>query len=174
MPERPIIIKKYENRRLYDTHNSRYVNLEESAQMVRDGTEVQVIDAGTGDDLTRVILTQIITEGAKSSDSAFPLDMLRQMVKASGRVGQEGLAGYMKAMADMYQNTYAAFVPGYPVPGFAVPRTEPPAPGSPRGEEGGSSIEELRRRIEELEQLMARNAKARPAATKKRTATRKR
>lgn len=169
MPERPIIIKKYENRRLYDTRNSRYVNLEDIAQMVRDGADVQVLDAATGDDLTRVILTQIITEGAKAPGSAFPLDMLRQMVMASGQASREGVLGYMKAMVDMYQNTYETFAPGYSALGFVPRRPEPPAASAEPKEESSPSIEELHRRIEELEQTMARKAANRPAARTKRS-----
>src|SRR5450432_3164258 len=106
-----VVIKKYENRRLYDTTNSRYVNLDEVAQMVRDDTDVQVVDVATGEDLTRLVLTQIIVEDAKSQHSSFPLDMLRQMVMASGRSSQEGFLRYMKSMFGMYQNAYPAFPP---------------------------------------------------------------
>jgi polyhydroxyalkanoate synthesis repressor PhaR len=61
----PIVIKKYGNRRLYDSAGSRYVNLDDIAELVRAGQNVQVVDAKTGKDLTRVTLTQIITEDAK-------------------------------------------------------------------------------------------------------------
>ena len=60
-----ILIKKYGNRRLYDTAGSRYVNLDDLAAHVRAGREVRVVDAKTGQDLTRVTLTQIITEDAE-------------------------------------------------------------------------------------------------------------
>jgi polyhydroxyalkanoate synthesis repressor PhaR len=149
MPARTVIIKKYENRRLYDTSNSRYVNLEDIAQMVREGTEVQVLDATSGEDLTRQVLTQIIAENAKVSDSAFPIDMLRQMVIASGRMGQEGMLGYMKAMSQMYESTFRAFVPP------SQPK-EPP------------SLEELRRRIEDLERMVEKNANSKTAPKGKR------
>src|ERR1700733_11994111 len=111
MEPKRVVIKKYENRRLYDTAGSRYVNLEEVAQMLRDGTEVQVVDANTGEDLTRLVLTQIIMEGAKGRDSGFPLDMLRQMVMTSGATSQEALLKYMKTTLEMYQNAYRAFSP---------------------------------------------------------------
>jgi polyhydroxyalkanoate synthesis repressor PhaR len=106
-----VVIKKYENRRLYDTTNSRYVNLDEVAQMLQRGEDVQVVDAATGEDITRLILTQIIVEDAKTTDSTFPLDVLRQMVIASGRAGQEGTLKYMKAMLDFYQNSYRMMTP---------------------------------------------------------------
>src|SRR5580704_3780550 len=101
MEPKRVVIKKYENRRLYDTTGSRYVNLEEVAQMVREGTDVQVVDASTGEDLTRVILTQIIMDEAKGRDSAFPIDMLRQMVMTSGATSQEALLKYMKTTLEM-------------------------------------------------------------------------
>ena len=111
MAAKTILIKKYENRRLYDATNSRYVNLDEVAAFVHAGYDVRVVDAASGEDITRVILTQIIAEGAKTADSSFPLDILRQMVIASGRASQEGALRYTKAMLDLYQNTYRAMAP---------------------------------------------------------------
>src|SRR5664279_1230414 len=111
MAQKTIVIKKYENRRLYDATNSRYVNLEEVAQLLQQGNDVQVIDASSGEDITRLILTQIIVEDAKTPDSSFPLDLLRQMVIASGRVSQESTLKYMKAMLDLYQNSYRMMAP---------------------------------------------------------------
>src|ERR1700741_3615727 len=100
--DKKIIIKKYENRRLYDVTHSRYVNLDEVARAVQDGYDVQVLDASTGEDLTRLVLTQIITENAKAPDSVFPLDILKEMVVASGKASQESALIYMRAVADMY------------------------------------------------------------------------
>jgi polyhydroxyalkanoate synthesis repressor PhaR len=109
MPQPRVVIRKYENRRLYDTARSRYVNLEEVAEMVRQGVDVQVVDARTGEDLTRLVLTQIIVDDAKGQESALPLDFLRQLVMASGRATQEGFAGYMKTVFDTYQQAYDTF-----------------------------------------------------------------
>lgn len=97
-----IIIKKYENRRLYDTASSRYVNLEDVTELVREGEEVQVVDAKSGEDLTRVVLTQIIVEGAKDKDSGLPTDMLRQIIIASGRAQQQILTSYFRFALDLY------------------------------------------------------------------------
>ena len=108
MNRKKIIIKKYGNRRLYDTAHSRYINQDEVAEMVRDGRDVQVVDAATGEDLTRLVLTQIIVEHAKEPGSAFPLDILRQMVVAYGKATQENTLKYTKAVLDMYQNAYQA------------------------------------------------------------------
>src|SRR5579884_1089330 len=140
-----VVIRKYENRRLYDTANSRYVNLDEIAQMVRDGADVQVVDAASGEDLTRLVLTQIIVEDVKTPDSGFPLDVLRQMVMASGRVSRETAGRYMKAMVDIYQNAYRDFMQSM-------------IGGAP-GEQ--ATIQEMRRRIEELERQVAEQGKKR-------------
>lgn len=161
-----IVIKKYENRRLYDTANSRYINLDEVAQLLRDGRDVEVVDAATGEDLTRLVLTQIIVDHAKEPDSAFPIDVLRQMVVASGKVTQEGAVNYMKAVFDMYQNAYRAVAP--PLAPFDFMRTAPPSPPEvpaapgprpPRVKEKeneSADVSGLRQRIEELESLVSR------------------
>src|SRR6201998_4171346 len=98
-----ILIKKYENRRLYDTAGSRYVNLDDLAAHIRAGREVQVVDAKTGQDLTRVVLTQIITEDAKDKPTGLPLELLRQLIIASDEVRQEFLMWYLKSAFDTYQ-----------------------------------------------------------------------
>ena len=173
MARATIVIKKYENRRLYDTTNSRYVNLDEVAQAVREGHEVQVLDAATGEDITRLILTQIIVDNAKAPNSAFPLDILRQMVMATGRASQEGTLKYMKAMFDMYQTAYRA-VPQPMGPfdfmmggaGMRPPQTEAtppppspaeakPTPAEPKAKgRSEQEFKDLQRRVEELSVLV--------------------
>jgi polyhydroxyalkanoate synthesis repressor PhaR len=103
-----IVIKKYPNRRLYDTTGSRYVNLDEIAALVQQGKDLQVIDAQTGQDLTRVTLTQIITEHAKERPGGLPLELLRQLIVATDQVGQEFLAWYLKSAFDTYQKVQGA------------------------------------------------------------------
>src|SRR6266513_3208060 len=98
-----ILIKKYGNRRLYDTTSSRYVNLDDLAAYIRAGREVRVVDAKTGQDLTRVLLTQIITEDAKEKPTGLPLELLRQLIIASDEVRQEFLMWYLKSAFDTYQ-----------------------------------------------------------------------
>ena len=99
-----IVIKKYANRRLYDTSSSRYINLEDIAALVRNGKDVQVVDANTGEDLTRVTLTQIIVGDARDQPSGLPLELLRQLIVASDRVGREFIMWYLKSAFDAYQN----------------------------------------------------------------------
>lgn len=99
----PIVIKRYGNRRLYDTAGSQYVNLDDIAAFIRKGHEVQVVDAKTGRDLTRVTLTQIITEDAKAKPTGLPLELLRQLILASDQVRQEFVMWYLKSAFDTYQ-----------------------------------------------------------------------
>lgn len=178
-----VLIKKYENRRLYDTTNSRYVNLDEVAQILQQGGDVRVVDAATGEDITRLILTQIIVEDAKTPDSNFPLDVLRQMVIASGRASQESALKYMKAMLDIYQNTYRVMSP--PLNPFefiqnpyasrgAEGSAAPPAGSRETPETGPESarkpqvdqVEQLKKRVAELEKLVSSLAPKRSARKK--------
>jgi polyhydroxyalkanoate synthesis repressor PhaR len=108
MEQRPVVIKKYGNRRLYDTAGSRYVNLDQIATFIREGREVRVLDAKTGQDLTRVTLTQIITEDAKDKPTGLPLELLRQLIMASDQVRQEFVMWYLKSAFDTYQKVQDA------------------------------------------------------------------
>lgn len=184
MAQKTVVIKKYENRRLYDTTNSRYVNLEEVAQLLQQGNDVRVMDASSGEDITRLILTQIIVEDAKTPESTFPLDLLRQMVVASGRASQESALQYMKAMLDVYQNAYRA-MPN-PLNPFdfmksARPSTEETPDSGKRSTSGGKvaesrqpnatqaqpeNVEELRNRLADLEKVVSKLSGPKP--TKKR------
>jgi polyhydroxyalkanoate synthesis repressor PhaR len=183
----PLVIKKYENRRLYNTLTSQYINQDQVAQLVRDGYDVRIVDAATGKDLTRLILAQIVLEDAKTPDSVFPLDALRQMILASGRATQENALRTMKTMMDMYQNAYRALPP--PMNPFEFQpgrRAEPPAAdGAPGGRQSqqdqppasetrtkASEVGELKRRLEELESLLTKRVpkKGRPRAKSRRKA----
>jgi polyhydroxyalkanoate synthesis repressor PhaR len=174
MEPKPILIKKYENRRLYDATNSRYVNLDEVAKMLQNGDDVRVVDAATGEDITRLILTQIIVEDAKAPNSNFPIDVLRQMVIASGRASQESALKYMKTMLDIYQNTYRVMAPPLnpfefiqhkDAPSGAAP--EPHPSGRAREPEPAADVDELKQRVAELEALVAKIAPRTTAKKKK-------
>jgi len=162
MASAPVVIRKYPNRRLYDTRSRRYVNLDDLAALIRQGTELRVVDARTGEDLTRVVLTQIIVEDAKGQPTGLPLELLRQLIMASDRAGQEFIMWYLKSAFDAYakvQETVesrlsdvrqAALSPLAMVrnllTGQAVTPQAPPAE---------SEIEQLRLRVAELESRLA-------------------
>ena len=99
----PIVIKKYENRRLYDTHNSRYVNLDGVAEMVRGGQDIQVVDSKSGEDVTRHVLTQIIVDGAKDPERGPPLEFLRDLVRARDQAGHDFFQWYLKSAGEVYE-----------------------------------------------------------------------
>ena len=107
-----VIIKKYANRRLYDTSTSRYINLEEIATLIRNGKEVRVVDAKTGEDLTRVTLTQIIVEDAKGGPTGLPLELLRQLIVASDHVGREFVMWYLNSAFKAYQKVQESLQSG--------------------------------------------------------------
>ncbi|MEO8736924.1 MAG: polyhydroxyalkanoate synthesis regulator DNA-binding domain-containing protein [Edaphobacter sp.] len=181
MEPKTILIKKYENRRLYDSTNSRYVNLDEIAKMLQNGDDVRVVDAATGEDITRLILTQIIVEDAKAPDSNFPIDVLRQMVIASGRASQESALKYMKTMLDIYQNTYRVMAPplnpfeflqrkegtpgSVPVDQSDAPPAEKRTPNA-KGPKAGE-VDELKQRVAELEALVSKIASQKPLKKRK-------
>jgi polyhydroxyalkanoate synthesis repressor PhaR len=103
-----VVIKKYGNRRLYDTRTSRYVNLDDIARMIRKGEQVQVLDAKTREDLTRVILTQVITEDVREKPTGLPLELLRQLIVATDQTRQEFIMWYLKSAFDTYQTVQDA------------------------------------------------------------------
>ena len=75
-----VTIKKYANRRLYNTATSTYVTLDHLAQMVKDGTDFAVFDAKTGEDITRSVLTHIIVEEESKGQNLLPIDLLRHLI----------------------------------------------------------------------------------------------
>jgi polyhydroxyalkanoate synthesis repressor PhaR len=95
------VIKKYANRRLYNTATSTYVTLEDLAQMVRGGTDFVVYDAKTGEDITRPVLTQIIFEEEnKGSHNLLPINFLRQLIRFYGDAMQGVVPGYLEISLD--------------------------------------------------------------------------
>jgi polyhydroxyalkanoate synthesis repressor PhaR len=90
------VIKRYSNRKLYDTQESRYVTLEEIEEMIRGGKEIAVVDASSGEDLTSVTLTQIILENERTHRTALPSAFLHQLIK-HGEAWQEFVQRSMRS-----------------------------------------------------------------------------
>jgi polyhydroxyalkanoate synthesis repressor PhaR len=172
MEPAPVIIKKYGNRRLYDTAASRYVNLDEIAGIIRQGKDVRIVDAKTGRDLTRVTLTQIITEDAKDKPTGLPLELLRQLVVASDEVRQEFVMWYLKSAFEAYEKVQGAVQSRLGEVQSAILSpvdimakflgSSPPARPRP---ESGAEVQALRKRVAELE---VRLGKSSGSKTKKR------
>jgi polyhydroxyalkanoate synthesis repressor PhaR len=94
--KKPIVIKKYANRRLYNTATSSYVTLDDLAQMIKEGGDFVVYDAKTGEDLTRPVLTQIIVEQEQKGQNLLPISFLRQLISFYGDSMQFLVPGYLE------------------------------------------------------------------------------
>jgi polyhydroxyalkanoate synthesis repressor PhaR len=90
------IIKRYSNRKLYDTQESRYVTLEELEELIRAGKEISVVDVSTGEDLTSVTLAQIILENERNHRATLPIGFLHQLIK-HGEAWQEFIQKSLKS-----------------------------------------------------------------------------
>jgi polyhydroxyalkanoate synthesis repressor PhaR len=104
----PVIIKKYANRRLYNTQTSSYVTLDHLAGMVKEGTEFEVQDARTGDDITRSVLTQIIFEEEAKGQSLLPIKFLRQLIRFYGDNLQAFVPGYLDMSMESFTKNQGA------------------------------------------------------------------
>jgi polyhydroxyalkanoate synthesis repressor PhaR len=99
----PVVIKKYANRRLYNTQTSSYVTLDHLCEMVKAGTEFEVRDARSGEDITRSVLTQIIFEEEAKGQSLLPIKFLRQLIRFYG----DSLQGFVPGYLDMSMDSFA-------------------------------------------------------------------
>ena len=98
----PIIIKKYANRRLYNTRSSSYITLDHLAKMTREGVDFKVIDAKTGADITHQILTQIIMEEESSGEQMLPVSFLRQLISMYGNSMQSLIPHYLEVSMENF------------------------------------------------------------------------
>lgn len=108
MPD-PVVLKKYSNRRLYDTRNSRYVTLEDVARMIRDGEQVQINDAKSGEDVTAFILTQVVLEAARRRNSLLPVSVLHLIIRHGDDALGEYFEKYFQKTIQNYLATKEAF-----------------------------------------------------------------
>jgi polyhydroxyalkanoate synthesis repressor PhaR len=162
------VIKRYSNRKLYDTQESRYVTLEEIEEMIRGGKEISVVDASTGEDLTSVTLAQIILENERNHRAALPSAFLHQLVKhgeawqdfvqRSMRSSLEGIISSQREMDRVFRDWAARSGWGaVPAPGAAAPGGAKPAePGrrettDPDAERLKEEVATLRERLRALE-----------------------
>jgi polyhydroxyalkanoate synthesis repressor PhaR len=160
--DKPVVIRKYSNRRLYNTSTRKYVNLQEIAALIRKGADVQVVDVKTGEDLTRVVLSQIIVEDAKDQPTGLPLDLLRQLIVASDQAGQEFIMWYLRSAFDAYHKMQETLQTGLQEartaalsPFHLMKNLLSGASGSPSNGE----LEQLRHRVAELEEALRKRAR---------------
>jgi len=104
-----VIIKKYANRRLYNTESSSYITLDHLAQMTREGRDFKVIDAKTEEDITHNILTQIIMEEENRGQTMLPVNFLRQLISMYGDSMQAMVPQYLEASMEAFRRNQNQF-----------------------------------------------------------------
>jgi polyhydroxyalkanoate synthesis repressor PhaR len=103
-----VTIKKYANRRLYDTESSSYITLDRLAAMIREGRDFEVVDAKTGEDITHQVLTQIIVDEESRGSTLLPVNFLRQLIGMYGGQMQGAVPPYLEAAMDAFQKNQQA------------------------------------------------------------------
>jgi polyhydroxyalkanoate synthesis repressor PhaR len=178
---RMVTIKKYGNRRLYNTESSSYINMEQLAELIQGGAEVQVVDAKTGEDLTREVLLQVVMEVLHGGD-LFPVSMLRRIIRSTGsnpwaRMMNQQLVSGLRLLSSQLDQAERVFelghlsgMPGMSAP-FGFPGTQPPKPSprpepappsppepeptqEPKDDSAKQQLDELRARLADLEKLL--------------------
>lgn len=103
-----VTIKKYANRRLYDTESSSYITLDRLAAMIREGRDFEVVDAKSGEDITHQVLTQIIVDEEARGSTLLPVNFLRQLIGLYGGQMQGAVPPYLEAAMDAFQKNQQA------------------------------------------------------------------
>lgn len=143
------IIKRYSNRKLYDTKDSKYVTLLQIAEMVRGGEEVQIIDNNTKDDLTEITLAQIIYEEQKAHSRSVPLQTLKELIHARTE----------KVLADLREGPIGRLIPGGKVGEEKVP--EPVLPVKEKERESKPTlVDQAKEKLEEVQHTLDERVKA--------------
>jgi polyhydroxyalkanoate synthesis repressor PhaR len=150
--ERPRrVIKRYSNRKLYDTKDSRYVTLLQIAEMVRGGEEVQIIDNNTKDDLTEVTLAQIIYEEQKAHSRNVPLQTLKELIHARTE----------KVLADLREGPIGRLIPGSKPPDDKVPpSSEEPQEIEKDHESKPTLVDQAKEKLEEVQHTLDERIRA--------------
>jgi polyhydroxyalkanoate synthesis repressor PhaR len=164
-----MLVKKYGNRRLYDTEQSRYVRLDELAERIRGGADVRVVDAKTDADLTAPTLAQIIFED-RNAARLLPVPLLVQLIRLRDDALGEFLGRYVSWAMELYLQTrqgtglYNPFLPflSGPMAGRPLP-SPPPTPTSPEpaGRPQADDVKQLRREVEALKKRLRNPRKKR-------------
>jgi polyhydroxyalkanoate synthesis repressor PhaR len=149
----PILIKRYENRKLYDTSRSAYVTLEEIAGMIREGKEIKVVDAKTNEDLTKSTLALIILENERDKKNVLPLSFMYQLIKYGEAIQgtfqdylSTGFDAFLASQRDVQEHMREWT--GAPGRKKARPAPEPAAPSN---DSLRNELEELKRKVAGLE-----------------------
>jgi polyhydroxyalkanoate synthesis repressor PhaR len=108
--EKPLLIKRYASRRLYNTETSDYVTLEDIAGFIRDGRDVQIIDLKSGDDLTRQYLLQIVAEHESKGESVLPINVLTDLVRSYTNQAGSSVPQFLAASFEMFRDSQSKWL----------------------------------------------------------------
>jgi polyhydroxyalkanoate synthesis repressor PhaR len=139
------VIKRYSNRKLYDTQESRYVTLEEIEEMIRGGREISVVDAASGEDLTSVTLTQIILENERTRRASLPAAFLHQLIKHGESwqdFVQKSMRASMEGMVSSQRDVERIFRDWSMRAGWGATGVTPPAAAAPEAKRDGAATSE--------------------------------
>ncbi len=121
MADKPLLIKRYASRRLYNTETSDYVTLEDIAGFIRDGRDVQIVDLKTGDDLTRQYLLQIVAEHESRGENVLPLSVLTDLVRSYTTQAQSVVPQFLAMSFDMLREGQTKMIDSMSNPMSAMP-----------------------------------------------------
>lgn len=179
---KPLLIKRYASRRLYNTETSDYVTLEDIATFIRQGREVQIVDLKTGDDLTRQYLLQIIAEHESRGENVLPINVLTDLVRTYTTQAQSIVPQFLASSFEMLRESqskmmenFGAMNPMNAVPGFDAMRKQQEAflksmmsgwPGAEDEAEGSvgetgatDELSEIKRQLSELQAKLSKISK---------------
>jgi polyhydroxyalkanoate synthesis repressor PhaR len=178
--EKPLLIKRYASRRLYNTETSDYVTLEDIAGFIRDGREVQIVDLKSGDDLTRQYLLQIIAEHESRGENVLPVNVLNDLVRSYMVPGGGVMPQFLQASFDMLRDSQSQMMenmssmnPMAKMPGFEAMQAQQEAfmkamtggmsagwTGGAQAEEkkpeGGEDLDDIKKQLAELQDKLSK------------------
>ena len=108
--DKPLLIKRYASRRLYNTESSDYVTLDDIAGFIRDGRDIQIIDLKSGDDLTRQYLLQIVAEHESKGESVLPINVLTDLVRSYTSTASSTVPQFLAASFEMFRDSQSKWL----------------------------------------------------------------
>lgn len=179
--DKPLLIKRYASRRLYNTETSDYVTLEDIAGFIRDGREVQIVDLKTGDDLTRQYLLQIIAEHESRGENVLPVNVLNDLVRSYMVPGGGVMPQFLQTSFDMLRESQSkmmenmnAMNPMSKMPGFEAMKAQQEAflkamtggfgaagwsggaQEDEKSESGGEDLDDIKKQLAALQEKLSK------------------
>jgi polyhydroxyalkanoate synthesis repressor PhaR len=173
---KPLLIKRYASRRLYNTETSDYVTLEDIATFIREGREVQIVDLKSGDDLTRQYLLQIIAEHESKGENVLPVDVLTDLVRSYSTQAVSVVPQFLQASFEMLRDGQSKAMenmgkasPMASMPGFDAMRAQQAAffkamtggmiPGAATSEPADDDLGEIKDQLAALQEKLSKMGK---------------